>query len=476
MMTQLSFLPKIKMNIRLIKILAVLVIAPCFVTASPLHKAIRDGDVSYLRDLLVNGGDEAVHATIGRGVSPLHLAAALDNVKAAELCLAFGAKVDVLTNGGFTPLHWASSRDAVRCASFLIQRGANISAQSTKGISPLHWAANRNATNVVDLLLLHGADIHLETENGSTPLHWAVMPDPNSAAAQILAYEIVSPEVDDEYTNRLQAVHETNQAERDALEADQAAVNTPRAHPDVYVERDRATARQTLTVNIGLGQALQFEWIEALQLWAGKYEITNAQFRRYKIHHDSLFREDLTLNEPMQPAINVSWNDAQGFCEWIDRTYRDRVPKSFRFRLPTAGEWTRLARCGDNRIYPWGRTWPPEYGNYSDLSAREHLIEWRGIEGYDDGHVVTCDVRESGENPWGLFGMGGNAWEWCQDWFDAEKKYKVRAGGSWDFDRRENLRINAYGFDRPEARYDTIGFRVLISMHATERHFTPVRK
>jgi formylglycine-generating enzyme required for sulfatase activity len=85
-------------------------------------------------------------------------------------------------------------------------------------------------------------------------------------------------------------------------------------------------------------------------------------------------------------------------------------------------------------------------------------------------------VRESGENPWGLFGMGGNAWEWCQDWFDAEHKYKVRAGGSWDFDQRENLRINAYGFDRPDARYDTIGFRVLISMHAKERHFGPARK
>jgi hypothetical protein len=64
MMNQVSIPNSFIMNIRLIKILAVLVIAPCFVTASPVHKAIRDGDVSYLRDLLVNGGDDAVNKQV----------------------------------------------------------------------------------------------------------------------------------------------------------------------------------------------------------------------------------------------------------------------------------------------------------------------------------------------------------------------------------------------------------------------------
>ena len=46
-------------------------------------------------------------------------------------------------------------------------------------------------------------------------------------------------------------------------------------------------------------------------------------------------------------------------------------------------------------------------------------------------------------------------------------------GGSWDFDQRENLRIDAIGFDRPDARYDTIGFRVVISMHVTQYSLRP---
>ncbi|MDA1043703.1 MAG: SUMF1/EgtB/PvdO family nonheme iron enzyme [Verrucomicrobia bacterium] len=440
--------------------------------ATPLHRAIREGDIGYAKDLLVNGDADTVHTTIGRGVSPLHLAAAVDNVEAAAMCLQHGADVNAVTEGGFTPLHWAASRDSERCAKFLVAHGADLNARSSKGITPLHWAANRNATNVLQFLIRSGGDIHQETENGSTPLHWAVMPDSNSMAAQMLAYEIISPLVEFEYTNRLQAVHSEKTRNTEAAKQAQAAVKTDPG-PEVYVERDRARSRQKLVINIGLGQNLEFEWIEGVRLWVGKYEITNEQFRRFKARHDSLFRQNFSLNDPTQPAVRVTWNEAEAYCEWLNRTYKDRVPKAFTFRLPSVLEWMKIARCGDNRIYPWGRSWPPLYGNYSDLTAREQLVDWRGIEGYDDGQVVSCDVHLSGENEWGLFGIGGNVWEWCQDWFDTEHKYKTRAGGSWDFDQKENLRIDAIGFDRPDARYDTIGFRAVISMQATEYHLRP---
>ena len=109
---------------------------------------------------------------------------------------------------------------------------------------------------------------------------------------------------------------------------------------------------------------------------------------------------------------------------------------------------------------------PPKFGNYSDKAAKRELSEWSGIVNYDDGYPVTSPVSDSGENEWGIFGLGGNVWEWCEDWYDASKKYKIRHGGSWYFDREECLRIDCRGFDRPDARYDTIGFRLVLSLTA----------
>jgi len=139
------------------------------------------------------------------------------------------------------------------------------------------------------------------------------------------------------------------------------------------------------------------------------------------------------------------------------------MPKNFIARLPTDREWTAMAKCGSERIYPWGDEWPPKYGNFSDLTARKELTNWSGIRGYDDGCAVSSPVTESGPNEWNIYGLAGNVWEWCDDWFDSSKQYKVRHGGSWDFDYRKSLRIDYRGFDKPDTKDDTIGFRVVIA-------------
>ena len=91
------------------------------------------------------------------------------------------------------------------------------------------------------------------------------------------------------------------------------------------------------------------------------------------------------------------------------------------------------------------------------------MKEWRGIEGYNDNYAVSCPVSQSGSNEWGICGLAGNVWEWCDDWYDAAKKYKVRHGGSWDFDEQPSLAILFRGFDRPIVRDDTVGFRIVVS-------------
>jgi len=427
--------------------------------ATPVHRAVRDNDVGYLRDLLVNTAPSQVNAVVGRGVTPLHLAAVLDHAEAVGLLLRHGADIDARSDGGFTPLHWAASRDSLASARLLVGSGADVAAESLKGITPLHWAANRDSTNVVRFLLDAGADVDRETETGATPLHWALMKD-DTLSAEMLADVIITRQMESELTNPPPVV-----ATEQPPDMPPESVATDAIATDIYISPAGKDKGRALIVEIGMGQTLVFEWVRPLNLWAGKYEVTNAQFRRFRPSHSSMFREDFTLDGPDQPVVQVNWDDAEAFCEWLNRTYGDRLPRGFKFRLPMALEWTLLARCGESRRYPWGNRWPPRYGNYSDLTARENLTEWRGIRGYDDGFTVTCPVSKSGINEWGLYGMGGNVWEWCLDWYTTDRKYKVRRGGSWDFDAEANLRINAIGFDRPTVKDDTIGFRVVASVN-----------
>lgn len=442
--------------------------------AAELHDAVRRGDVDAIV-LLLARDEDAVHATAGGGVTPLHISAALNHVAITGLLLSHGARLDARTTGGFTPLHWAAGRDAADTARFLLDAGARTETPGAEGITPLHWAAMRNATNVVHLLVERGARVDRRTGKGLTPLHWAVMQDAAEAAVT-LAYEAVDRDV-------AVALYGTGLLAR--AEIALAAVRSPPPAPDTpapsvaetraadvpaepavppeHPHVPRVEPGSPAQIPLGHNQTLEFVWVAEPGFWAGKYEVTNGQFRRFRPRHNSMSTENLTLNDDAQPAVYISWHDAQNFCAWLNRTLGNRLPKGFVFRLPTSDEWQTVAACGDDRVYPWGDQWPPAYGNFSDEAARAHFSDWHGIEGYDDGYAVTSPVTESGANEWGIFGLAGNVWEWCLDWYDEDGEYKVRHGGSWDFDDEPSLRIAFQGFDLPVAAYDTIGMRVFIA-------------
>lgn len=431
---------------------------PINTTAGPLHQAVRARDLLTLESMLNPASNIDVADTIHGDVTPLHLAAAIDLSAGVKMLIEHGAPVNAKTTTGFTPLHWSASRDAADSVTLLLEHGGNVNARARSGITPLHWAASKNAASAIKLLLAAGANITATTDLGYTPLHLAVRQNPYSKAAVLLANARVSTELDRGFL----VIDDLPESAPETNAPPTIAADLPESHavphePDIL-------PGTFLSVPLGLGSSLSFIWVDALHIWFGKYEITNRQYRHYDHKHSSRSFEGLDLNGGDQPAGYVSWKDAVDYCDWLTTTFADRIPKGCAFRLPTEREWEFVAACGDNRRYPWGAAWPPLYGNHSDATARKQLSQWQGIRGYDDGYAVTCPVDNSGMNAWGVYGQAGNVWEWCQDWLDnTERQFKIRKGASWDFDTKTSLRITAHGFDRPTARYDTIGFRVVVA-------------
>jgi hypothetical protein len=434
-------------------------------SAGPLHQAVRARDIVSLESMLNPAAEIDLGETIRGDVTALHLASATDFFAAAKILIERGAPINAKTTSGFTPLHWAASRDSTETVELLLEHGAAVNAKASGGITPLHWAAGRNSFGAVKLIIAAGGDITATTKRGFTPLHLAVKLNPYSEAAVVLAQARVDTELDSGF------LIVEDDPDHD-VETNAPPEHTESELPDIVaptIAIEPIRPGSFLSVPLGLGSSLTFVWVEELDLWFGKYEITNGEYRHYDLKHSSRAFEGLRLNGISQPVVYVGWDDAESYCNWLTATFSGRIPANTKFRLPTEREWEFVASCGDARRYPWGADWPPLYGNHSDATARNALSQWHGIRGYEDGYAVTCPVENSGMNEWGVYGLAGNVWEWCSDWMDdSDRQFKIRKGGSWDFDTKESLKTNAHGLDRPTARYDTIGFRVVVGPTGTD--------
>lgn len=177
------------------------------------------------------------------------------------------------------------------------------------------------------------------------------------------------------------------------------------------------------------------------------------------------------------PVVNVSWNDATAFCRWLtEKEHKDgTLPQSQIYRLPTDQEWSvavglpeepgRTPEARDMSVpdvYPWGTQWPPPLGagNYTG----EETGSDTAIKGYADGHPWTSPVGSFEANQYGLYDMGGNVWQWCDDWLNARQQAKVLRGSSW---YNGSLKLSLLSSCRlpapPGKSADTFGFRCVIA-------------
>ncbi|WP_289021013.1 formylglycine-generating enzyme family protein [Desulfobacter postgatei] len=134
------------------------------------------------------------------------------------------------------------------------------------------------------------------------------------------------------------------------------------------------------------------------------------------------------------PVENVNWDDA---CEFIDEL--NRLVPGLDIRLPSEAEWEYACRAGTDTPFWFGHELTSDKANYD------------GTQPYNKGpkgkyRKKTMPVKSFEQNPWGLYQMHGNIWEWCQDrwhdsydgapddgsvWEDGEDALRVCRGGSW---------------------------------------------
>lgn len=217
------------------------------------------------------------------------------------------------------------------------------------------------------------------------------------------------------------------------------------------------------------------------EFWIDQTEVTNRQYARcVAAGACAAPPAELEPDDPAPyygqtefseyPVVNVSWGEAEAYCEWAGR------------RLPTEAEWERAARSRDGRTYPWG--WfgfaMDDRLNFCDL---ECPYSWPGVQ-VSDGYGRTAPVGSypKGASPYGALDMAGNVWEWTNDWYDSaayatqpteqpsgpeQGRYKVVRGGSWLDgplgDRLSFFRVANRHWQPPDARLSYIGFRCAVS-------------
>jgi formylglycine-generating enzyme required for sulfatase activity len=193
-----------------------------------------------------------------------------------------------------------------------------------------------------------------------------------------------------------------------------------------------------------------------------KYEVTNAL---YKVcveaggctppqNKSSYTRSQYYGNSEFDnyPVIYVDWNQSNAYCEWRGGS------------LPTEAQWEKAAHDADGNPYPWGTGTDCNKANY-----------W-GNDVVCVGDTTSVGRYESGKDPYGIYDLAGNVWEWTADWYfetyyqespltnplgPDRGQYRVLRGGAWS-EYGSTLRASIRYAAAPDVTNFNLGFRCVI--------------
>ena len=222
--------------------------------------------------------------------------------------------------------------------------------------------------------------------------------------------------------------------------------------------------------------------------YIGFKEVTNAEFRQFSADHSSGTVSGVTLNNELQPVVQISWAQAAAYCNWLSEQEglplfyeidgEDIIgfnPEATGYRLPTEAEWAWVARTdgsGNTLKYPWGDQLPPpeNAGNFADITAQNYLGEI--MFNYNDNYFATAPVASFIPNHYAIYDMAGNVSEWVHDYYGAVGAVGVEVdplgpelgqfhtirGSSWAHGAVTEMRLSFRDFG--EEPRDDVGFRV----------------
>jgi len=188
-------------------------------------------------------------------------------------------------------------------------------------------------------------------------------------------------------------------------------------------------------------------WVEVQPFLLSKYEVTQRQYQAIMGENPSHFRGD-----PDLPLEQVSWDDCQEFIEKLNALESQEV-----YRLPRETEWEYSCLGGSSNPY-----------GFCDNDDKLSQCSWFD----ENAEKMTHAVGRLKSNPWGLYDLHGNVWEWCQDWHGEHAPgevtesegispaFRVLRGGGYDSPAGDCRSLARRSYSPAKVRRKNVGLRL----------------
>jgi formylglycine-generating enzyme required for sulfatase activity len=151
-----------------------------------------------------------------------------------------------------------------------------------------------------------------------------------------------------------------------------------------------------------------------------QFEVTFDDWDACVSYGDCRSVDDMKWGRDQRPVINITWEDAKTYVEWLARVTGKP------YRLPSEAEWEYAARAGKQTAYWWGNEIGDGNANCKECSSGPLPDR-------------TQPVNSFAANPFGLYNVHGNVWEWVEDCYHSDYAGAPSNGSAWisgDCDRR----------------------------------------